>query len=395
MRKLEKFLEQKGVEYAPFDPKRAPKLLEQLNLSFNANQIIIQIIGTNGKGSTGRFLALALKALGVNVGHFTSPHLLSLCERFWINGENIAESALEHAFESLDLEILKEASYFEVLTFLAFRVFSACEVVILEAGLGGEYDSTTTCSSPKLTLFTSIGIDHETYLGESIEAIATTKLNAMAKIAVLGIQREKVVISIAQKIVKEKGAHLVQINTIPKEISQFVQAKHYPSYQAQNLALAWQGLLELQQIKKLPNFTLESLLKILPPLDLQGRFQKLLPNVYLDVLHNVDGAKVLLECDTLNKNKTILIYNSYFDKNPKKILFLLKSKIKRVEIFEVKNPRIIEKSLLEKILEELEIPYCNFCGINQKEQYLVCGSFSVVAKFLKEFQANRIMDNKE
>lgn len=383
--KLEHFLKQKGAEYAPFDPRRAPTLLKQLNLSFSENQSIIHIIGTNGKGSTGRFLALMLKVLGVKVGHFTSPHLLSLCERFWIDGENVIESVLECAFEDLDIEILHKASYFEVLTFLAFKVFKDCEVVILEAGLGGEYDSTITCCAPQLTLFTSIGMDHEDYLGTSIEEIATTKLNAMAKTAVLGIQRERKIICIAEQIAKKKKAHFVQLHTIPQEISAFIKRKHYPSYQAQNLTLAWQGLLTFQQIKKMPNVTLENLLEILPHLDLQGRFQQFASNIYLDVLHNVDGAKALLEhYNAFSENQTILIYNSYFDKNPKAILSLLKPIIKRVEIFEVQSARVIKKSALQKILEALEIPYCDFCSINPKEQYLVCGSFSVVAKFLAE-----------
>ena len=122
MRDLEVFLESKGAEYASFDPTRAPKLLAKLGLKFSKNQSIIQIIGTNGKGSTGRFLALMLKTLGVKVGHFTSPHLLHLRERFWINGANISDSALNAAFLELNSEVLKEASYFEVLTFLTFRV---------------------------------------------------------------------------------------------------------------------------------------------------------------------------------------------------------------------------------------------------------------------------------
>lgn len=402
--RLECFLEQKGAEYAPFDPKRAPKLLEKLNLNFNKNQIIIQIIGTNGKGSTGRFLALMFKALGVSVGHFTSPHLLSLCERFWINGESVRESVLERAFEGLDIKILEKASYFEVLTFLAFRVFEKCEVVILEAGLGGEYDSTTTCSTPQLTLFTSIGIDHEEFLGKSIKEIATTKLNAMAKLSVLGLQREKEVISIAEKIAKEKDLELERVEEIPQNILEYVKERNYPHYQAQNLTLAWKAL--VMAIKKIPtlkrleskidfylNFSLDSFLRTLPLLDLQGRFQSLTPKIFLDVLHNVDGAKALLEYYiTFSEDKTILIYNSYFDKNPKAILSLLKPIIERVEIFEVENPRIIKKGALEEILKALEIPYCDFSHLNKESQYLVCGSFSVVAKFLKDFKKKEIKE---
>ena len=402
MQALEAFLESKGVEYAPFDPARAPKLLAKLGLKFSNNQSIIQVIGTNGKGSTGRFLALMLKTLGIKVGHFTSPHLLCLNERFWINGPNISDSALNAAFLELNHEILKEASYFEVLTFLAFRVFRDCEVVILEAGLGGEYDSTTTCVKADITLFTSIGIDHQEYLGDTLEKIAKTKLNAMAKHAILGFQSDDCIEGIAKGIAKTKGAYLEILREIPQEIQNYI-AQNYASYQGKNLSLAWAGLLMLNKIRALPNFALlgvdsalSILLSNLPKLDLQGRMQKLANNIYLDVAHNVDGAKALMESlKIINfiKDKYILIYNSYSDKNPKAILTILKPIVAQVQILPLQNKRVIAKSVLENILQELDIAYCDFSGIREDRQYLVCGSFSVVGKFL-ELYKNGIENEK-
>ena len=165
MNALMEFLDKKGQEYAPFEPKRAPEILALLNLTLPKKLKVIHIIGTNGKGSTGRFLALMLYQKGFNVGHFTSPHLLNFNERFWLNGKNLADEILEEAFLELDFTLLKEASYFEVLTFLAFRVFGDCDYLVLEAGLGGEFDSTTTCFKRDLTLFTHIGIDHPSGAG--------------------------------------------------------------------------------------------------------------------------------------------------------------------------------------------------------------------------------------
>lgn len=404
MRDLEAFLESKGAEYASFDPTRAPKLLAKLGLKFSKNQSIIQIIGTNGKGSTGRFLALMLKTLGVKVGHFTSPHLLHLRERFWINGANISDSALNAAFLELNSKVLKEASYFEVLTFLTFRVFKDCEIVILEAGLGGEYDSTTTCIKADITLFTSIGIDHQEYLGNTLERIATTKINAIAKHAILGLQSDDCVEYIAKGIAKTKGAYLEILREIPQEIQNYI-AQNYASYQGKNLSLAWAGLLMLNKIRALPNFALlgvdldsalSTLLSNLPKLDLQGRMQKLAHNIYLDVAHNVDGAKALMESlKIINfiKDKYILIYNSYFDKNPKAILTILKPIVAQVQILPLQNKRVIAKSILENILQELDIAYCDFSGIREDRQYLVCGSFSVVGKFL-ELYKNGIENEK-
>lgn len=406
---LERFLDEKGLEYMPFDPMRAPKIFKQLKIPHSSTQKIIQIIGTNGKGSTGRFLSLMLYKLGIKVGHFSSPHLLCLSERFWKNGANLSREALNEAFLALDSiaeSQLEQASYFEVLTFLAFSVFSDCEVLVLEAGLGGEFDSTTTCVQAELSLFTSIGLDHQEFLGDTLEQIATTKLNAMSKRAILGFQSDKDVdkiVRIAKEIAKEKNTQLKILEEIPFQITQFIKMKNYPNYQAQNLALAYNGLLVLKEIlekeqeslhKILKEFSLNSLLESLPPLDLQGRMQRLSSNIYLDVAHNVNAAQVLvkqLKNEDFSQNKCVLVYNSYSDKNPRAVLSIFLPIIKRVEILEISNARIMEKAQLEQILQELNIEFKDFKRVNPQENYLVCGSFSVVAEFLTHFLDNKII----
>ena len=108
---------------------------------------------------------------------------------------------------------------------------------------------------------------------------------------------------IAKGIAKTKGAYLEILREIPQEIQNYI-AQNYASYQGKNLSLAWAGLLMLNKIRALPNFALlgvdldsalSTLLSNLPKLDLQGRMQKLAHNIYLDVAHNVDGAKALME----------------------------------------------------------------------------------------------------
>ncbi|MCL9822356.1 Mur ligase family protein [Helicobacter colisuis] len=373
MNELKKFLEKKGVEYAPFDPKRAPKILETLKIPFLKPKVI-HIVGTNGKGSTGRFLALMLHQQGLDVGHFTSPHLFSIEERFWRNGKNITLETLENAFLEFDLTLLKEASYFEILTFLALKVFGECDYLVLEAGLGGEFDSTTTCVKRDLTLFSAIDIDHQEFLGESLESIAKTKLNAMAKKAILGIQSHFEVIRIAQKIAQEKQIELeiLDIQSISPSIKEYCKKHHYARFQEENLALAYSGFKAL-------GFDMN--LKELKALDLQGRAQQIAPNIWVDVLHNPNGARAILK--NFSKEKYILVYNSYLDKNPKEILKILKPIIKRVEIIEISSSRRIPKIQLEDILRGLDLEFTDFCNIKKDEKYLVCGSFCVVAEFLK------------
>ncbi len=138
------------------------------------------VAGTNGKGSVGAFLAHALKASGRTVGWTTSPHLVDESERIWIDGAPIGEGALELLLgEAFDAEGRAgiEATYFELMitaALLAFRM-TGVEVAILEVGLGGRWDATNAVD-PMLTILTSVGLDHQQYLGNTREAIAREKL---------------------------------------------------------------------------------------------------------------------------------------------------------------------------------------------------------------------------
>lgn len=140
----------------------------------------ILIGGTNGKGSTGAFLAQALRACGLTVGWTTSPHLVAPTERVWIDGHFIGASALDLMLgEAFDCEARAgiQATYFELMitsALLAFRM-TGVEVGIVEVGMGGRWDATNALD-PLLTVLTNVGLDHTKFLGETREAIAREKL---------------------------------------------------------------------------------------------------------------------------------------------------------------------------------------------------------------------------
>lgn len=140
----------------------------------------VLIAGTNGKGSVGAFLSHALKASGRTVGWTTSPHLVDESERIWIDGGPIGEGALELLLgEAFDAEARAgiEATYFELMitaALLAFRM-TGVEVALLEVGMGGRWDATNAVD-PMLTVLTSVGLDHQQFLGATREAIAREKL---------------------------------------------------------------------------------------------------------------------------------------------------------------------------------------------------------------------------
>lgn len=154
-------------------------LLEALGRP-DANYPVVLIAGTNGKGSTGAFLAHMLKSAGFVVGWTTSPHLVDVTERIWVDGEPIGEGALElllgEAFEA-EAKAGIQATYFELMITAALSAFrmTGVEVALVEVGMGGRWDA-TNATNPLLTVLTNVGLDHQQYLGDTREAIAREKL---------------------------------------------------------------------------------------------------------------------------------------------------------------------------------------------------------------------------
>ena len=143
----------------------------QKNLKF------IHVAGTNGKGSVCNFLYNIYQKSGYKVGLFTSPHLIDFRERIVVGEEEISKQYVL-GFYKQNLEIFKEIgpSFFEWSTALAFSYFeySKTDINIIETGLGGTLDSTNIII-PELSIITSIGMDHASILGDTIEKIAKEK----------------------------------------------------------------------------------------------------------------------------------------------------------------------------------------------------------------------------
>jgi dihydrofolate synthase / folylpolyglutamate synthase len=138
---------------------------------------IITIAGTNGKGSCVAMLESIYRAAGYRTACYTSPHLLRYNERIRLDGREIEDSALCAAFERVDQARRAETlTYFEFGTLAALDLFvrAAPEVAILEVGLGGRLDAVNILD-PDVSLITTIGLDHTTWLGDSLDEIASEK----------------------------------------------------------------------------------------------------------------------------------------------------------------------------------------------------------------------------
>jgi len=142
---------------------------------------VAHVVGTNGKGSTCAMLAGALRASGLKVGLYSSPHFLSLRERVVVDGRTLPESDWRDlANETARIAAGIDLTYFEFLTALGILAFerAGVAVAVMEAGLGGRFDATNVFD-PALTLFTPIGLDHMGVLGSTLADIARDKADAM------------------------------------------------------------------------------------------------------------------------------------------------------------------------------------------------------------------------
>jgi dihydrofolate synthase / folylpolyglutamate synthase len=145
----------------------------------------VLVAGTNGKGSTAATLASILKASGVRTGLYTSPHLVRINERVRINGEEISDDdfALLHDVVDRTAERLVgegdlpwHPSFFEMLTAMAFEYFARrkVDIAVLEVGMGGRLDATNVIE-PRVSVITDISLDHQKFLGNTVEEIACEK----------------------------------------------------------------------------------------------------------------------------------------------------------------------------------------------------------------------------
>ena len=379
-RNLEDFLATKPLYYEQIDTTRMPRAFESIKHCLKLPKII-HIIGTNGKGTTGRFIATALHEAGYRVGHYTSPHIMYFRERIWIDGSEIEEKELEQLHERL-LEILPpkfthSLSYFEYTTFLAMLAFEGYDYAVVEAGLGGEFDATAVFGSV-LSVVTPIDKDHEAFLGDSIEQIATTKLNAVKKVALLAKQPHKEVYEIAEKLAQKKGFDLFYAQEIAKDkvqsILSFAHEYRLVAHLADNLITAVAALELLGIEYDMASFRNAKLF---------GRMSQIAKNIIVDVGHNPLAAHAIAQ--SLTPNRYVLVYNSFQDKDYTNILRMLKPVVKRVEIIGIEDERIANKEDVVASAKNLGMAVDDFVCIKEDERYLVFGSFRVVETFLKSY----------
>ncbi|MBI4226709.1 MAG: bifunctional folylpolyglutamate synthase/dihydrofolate synthase [Candidatus Omnitrophica bacterium] len=235
----------------------------------------IHVAGTKGKGSTCALLASILRAAGVRVGLYTSPHLIALEERIQIDGRPVTASELSEALDALHPAIARVPSpptYFEALTAAAFWLFAerAVDVAVLEVGLGGRLDATNVVD-PLVSVVTPISWDHAEVLGPTVAAIAGEKAGIIkpGRPVVLAPQPPEA-LAVLRASAQEHRAPLVEVanshwrvvDTTPdgQTIDLHTSRHRYPAirlpllgaHQAMNLATAVAALEQLPPERAVP-----------------------------------------------------------------------------------------------------------------------------------------------
>lgn len=245
----------------------------------------IRIAGTNGKGSTAFFLAAALQAAGENVGLYTSPHLLHFNERIRINGQPVSDEVLCSGLDRLMPSALAcGASYFETTTALALDCFARArvDIEILEAGVGARLDATTAVAADG-AIITPIGLDHQNWLGTTLEDIAWEKAHATLGCAwaVSAPQKGEV-----KRVLEE---FFPDIDFVTQPVMQTLRT--FGTHQRMNAALALAALKKLDE-----SVDLQHELRAIAAVQVPGRMQCMRckdAEIWLDAAHNIHAVKTL------------------------------------------------------------------------------------------------------
>ncbi len=313
----------KQLPYTEVKPglERIRALLENVGNPHERLQAV-HIGGTNGKGSVAVMIASVLQRAGYRVGLYTSPHLVSYCERIQINGAPIAEDEFAHLADELMPiadAMADKPTQFEFMTALAFLYFARqkIDIAVIEVGLGGRFDATNVIT-PLVSVLTNVALDHTDLLGETLEQIAWEKAGiAKQNVPLVTGERKPNTLEIIARECAAVGAPLICARERARrldfswEYQEFAIEALDPSplisplplrvnlrllggYQRENLNVALEALEVLCQTLEISP---EALVAGLERASWPGRFEVVQrePYIILDGAHNPQAARALRE----------------------------------------------------------------------------------------------------
>ena len=333
-------------------------------------QRFVHVAGTNGKGSVCAMLDAILTAEGLKVGRYTSPNLIRVNERIVVAGEEISDAELNPLLERVG-DLCPEAerltgecpTQFEVWTAAAMEYFKnkKCDIVLLEVGLGGEFDATNVIEENALAVITRVALDHCAYLGNTTAEIARTKCGIMKPGGrTVALSQSEEVNAVIADCAKKANNSLIFASAPESEghdgLSEIFSYKNMTSlksalggpHQIENAAIAIEAALALGASEN-------SIRRGLAAARHRGRLEPLADDIIFDGAHNPNGVEAL--CAALQRcfpgrEKTV-IFACMKDKDIVPSLKMLSASARRFIFTRVEgNPRSMTEDELRKLAAE-------------------------------------------
>lgn len=339
---------------------------------------VIHIAGTNGKGSTAALLTSVLRAAGYRVGTFTSPYVRTFNERIAIDGEPVSDYLLAKAVETVRPHADAMADHpteFELITAVGFEIFRRkhCDVVVLEVGLGGRYDSTNVIEEPLLSVITGIAFDHMQLLGSTLSEIASEKAGIIKfrrPVVTAKLDPEAAAVIEAEAAAKEAPLRTVapeRIKVSAQSLSGILMDyKGYTglctsligSYQPKNIALVCEAVRALEECGIAVGE--DALYRGIAEAKWPARFELLQkdPPVVFDGGHNEEGvtAAVATAEKVFGGRKPVLLTGVMADKAYEKMADIIAPAVCEVFTLRPDNPRALPADELAAVYTVRGIP---------------------------------------
>ena len=348
----------------------------------------IHVAGTNGKGAVCAILDAALREDGVRpVGRYTSPHLVALNERFFVDGAPVDDATLERLARKVQnaAETMPDDSaptFFEALTAVAFLLFAErrTRFAVMECGLGGRLDATNVCS-PALCAITRIGLDHCDWLGDTVEKIAAEKAGIVKPgVPVVLGRNEASVVEVVRRRAEELGAPFVYAPDVADESEVPADFPLRGSFNRENAVTAIAALKTLQGTRpcRLPS-----------SVSWPGRFQRV-GGFIVDGAHNPPAARALAEAlreDGYGERSLDLVFGACADKDVDCVLRTLAPFARRGLAVRTGNPRSLAADALAVRMRTAGIDAAPCATLAEalgaaKPDALVCGSLFLAGEAL-------------
>lgn len=357
----------------------------------------IHVAGTNGKGAVCAMIEACLRSGGLRACRYTSPHLVRINERFFVDGKPVDDATLERAADKVfhaDSDTNSQLTFFEALTAVAFIAFSEakCDYAVLETGLGGRLDATNICV-PEICVITKIGLDHCDWLGDTVEKIAAEKAGIIKKgVPIVLGKNEPAVITVVKARASEVGAPFFYAPDMADESEIPDGFSLEGAFNRENAVTA------LAALKVLKKGSRDGLSNVVWP----GRFQRV-GRFIIDGAHNPPAARALAAA--LSKyapfagSVPTLIAGFCGDKDVDETLRILAPLVGKGIAVRTNNPRSLAPEELARKMESAGIPAISCDSIHlalekmgsvpsgSGADTLICGSLFLAGEALAELDA--------